>query len=55
MNAVLKFALENWEFVAAAVYAVLEFWLGKTEAVKSGSVLELVMKIFTLWKSKSPK
>lgn len=35
--------IESWQGVALAAWAVLEFWLGKTEVLKSGSTLELIL------------
>lgn len=32
----------EWSYVAGAAYAALEYWLGKTDKVKAGSVLETV-------------
>lgn len=51
----MNFILSNWEFLAAGAYMVLEFWMGRTAKISAGSVLELVLKILTLWRSKSPK
>lgn len=45
MVAVLQYAVENWAIIAGVVLAVLEFWLGKTTKTKSGSTLELLLRI----------
>lgn len=44
----LKWILENWEALAALAYMGIEFWLGRTDKTKSGSVLELLMRALPL-------
>lgn len=33
----------NWNYVAGAVLMLLEWWLGKTDKVKAGSTVELIL------------
>jgi len=41
------------KIVGTAAYMVLEYWLGKTDKVKSGSVLEAALAPFKfLWATK---
>lgn len=37
--------VETWQGVALAVWAIVEFWLGRTNLIHSGSTLELALNI----------
>lgn len=52
---ILEYLRDNWEFVAAAAYMGLEFFIGKTDKVKANSVLELAWNVATMWKTRQPK
>ncbi len=32
-----------WPYAAGLIYAVTEYWLGRTDKVKAGSVVEVVL------------
>lgn len=34
---------DYWLYILAMAYMILEAWLGKTEKVKAGSILELII------------
>jgi hypothetical protein len=60
INKVIEFLQSHIiESILASVYLLIEFWLGKTDLVKSGSTLELVLswikKILELLKIKKPE
>lgn len=38
--------MDLWKPAAALAYALLEYWLGKTDKVKAGSTVELVVNVF---------
>ena len=35
----------HWHFAVILIIALIEAWLGKTERVKSGSILELIIRL----------
>ena len=44
--------MENLELYLGAVFVLVEYFLGKTEVVKSGSTLELILNGFaTIYKT----
>jgi hypothetical protein len=47
MNSFVHWIEANPQWVAIFVYTLLEAWLGKTEKVQSGSVIQLIWNIFT--------
>lgn len=38
----------SWQGVLLALWACLEFWLGRTDKLEAGSTLELVLNILRL-------
>ena len=34
--------ITSWQMVLAALFAILEYWLGTTDLIKAGSTLELI-------------
>lgn len=37
--------VHNWMGVSMAVWAIVEFWLGKTTKIEAGSSLELILNL----------
>lgn len=35
--------VDSWLGVAFALFAVIEFWLGRTDKVEAGSTLEMIL------------
>lgn len=33
----------DWQTMIVAVWAIIEYWLGRTSSVKSGSTLEIII------------
>ncbi len=40
----MEFLTQYWPLIAAFIYMNVEFFLGKTKIIKSGSVLELILR-----------
>ena len=60
LNKVLEFFQSNTVVVIVGfLYVVIEYWLGRTDFVKPGSVLEVVLvglkKVLDFFKAKKPE
>ena len=47
METLIPIILDVLEKIWPLLYAILEWWLGKTDAVQANSLIELIAKFFT--------